>query len=78
MRDGQDGGTPTGASAHTGYASRRHPRPVGVGGTVGLDGSHVGGAGTRRERRQPNAFFAAGGLFSLPATYQAVCQPPLG
>ncbi|MCX6037724.1 MAG: hypothetical protein NTW99_07500 [Chloroflexi bacterium] len=52
MREGQHDGTTTGDSGQRAYASRMPPRPVGVDGTIGLDGAHVGGAGRRRERRR--------------------------
>ena len=77
-------GRTTSGSAGSGYASGRHPSPMGMGGTGGMDGRHANGPRTGGERRSmegrgrgadhqrwPNDFFTALGLFTMTAARNA-------
>ena len=87
MRADQLDGSTTPASAGNGYARGIRPASLDVGGTVGLDRTHVDGSRTGSERRWlvqldgfdhfrwPNRYFAKQGLFSLVAAHAVVVQP---
>ncbi len=73
MRDGKnDGPNPCGSA--TSYASRIDPRPLAVGRTVGLDGTHAERPRKGGQRRRMNAYFTRLGLFSLEHAHTVELQ----